>query len=261
MLSREWLRGFGKAMINIVYPEKEACQLCERPIERENGEMFGEDCLSFLCENCRSHIELIVGQVCNTCGRPDELGVSCRDCMYRQDRSFVFSRSAAVYNEAMKELIARYKYRGDRKMEEILGTVLYEGWKAYYAPHMQSRPIHLLTFVPLHEDRLFQRTFNQSQELAEQLSRKIGIPVADLLVRDRATDKQSKQGREARLQALRGAFRYRPGLEVASSVTTESIRILLIDDVYTTGATLNEAARVIRRGLPNAKVYGLTVAR
>lgn len=157
--------------------------------------------------------------------------------------------------------MSRYKYQGDRKLAEVLGSILYQGWRQFYESRMKTHPIDYLTFVPLHEERLMERSFNQSQELAEQLSLKTGIPLADLLHRVKATDKQSKRGREGRLRALQGAFRYRPGLEVASSVTTETIRILLIDDIYTTGATLNEAARVIRRGLPNAKVYGLTVAR
>ena len=163
----------------------------------------------------------------------------------------------------MKQLLYRYKYNGDRKVGKLLGAVLYEGWKKYYdSPRFKAKhPIHLLTFVPLHEERLYERSFNQSKELAEELSERTGIPVADLLIRVKGTDKQSKRGREERLRALRGAFRYKPGLEVATSVATESIGILLVDDIYTTGATLNEAARVIRRGLPNAKVYGLTVAR
>ncbi|HBI04124.1 MAG TPA: hypothetical protein DDY49_08875 [Paenibacillaceae bacterium] len=258
MLTREWLRGVGKAMVHMVYPEKESCQLCGKPI-RFPTEKLG----TLLCESCQSDIHWIGEHVCKVCGREENDKSLCGDCGYRSERHFVFSRSATHYNEGMKQLLYRYKYQGDRKVGKLLGAVLYQGWKKYYdlPKSISKHPIHLLTFVPMHEERLFERSFNQSKELAEELSEKTGIPMADLLIRVKATDKQSKQGREERLRALRGAFRYKPGLEVATSVTTESIGILLVDDIYTTGATLNEAARVIRRGLPNAKVYGLTVSR
>lgn len=256
MLTKEWLRGVGKAMVHIVYPFRESCLLCGKPIKYPT-EKFG----TLLCETCQSDIQWIGDQICKICGRIENDQRLCGDCGYRFERQFVYSRSAAVYNEGMKQLLYRYKYQGDRKIGKLLGAVLYQGWKRYYEEPKTKHPIHLLTFVPLHEERLFERSFNQSKELAEELSKKTGIPVADLLIRDKATAKQSKQRREERLRSLRGAFRYKPGFEVATSVTTESIGILLVDDIYTTGATLNEAARVIRRGLPNAKVYGLTVAR
>jgi len=243
-------------MAHIVYPKRDSCQLCGKLIYYSRGKLG-----NLLCESCQSEIQMIGEHVCRVCGRDENDGRLCGDCGYRWGREFTFSRSVAVYNEGMKQLLYRYKYQGDRKIRKLLGEILYQGWKKYYEDLQDKHPIHLLTYVPLHEERLYERSFNQAKELAEELSQKIGIPVADLLIRVKGTDKQSKQGREERLRALRGAFRYQPGFEVATSVATENVGILVIDDIYTTGATLNEAARVIRRGLPNAKVYGLTVAR
>jgi ComF family protein len=109
--------------------------------------------------------------------------------------------------------------------------------------------------VPLHPSRLRAREFNQSLLLADQLSRHLALPVsATNLVRSTATDPQTTLTRQARLQNLRKAF------EVRSPQSLAGKRILLVDDVFTTGTTLNECAKALRKA-GSGPVFALTLAR
>jgi ComF family protein len=122
--------------------------------------------------------------------------------------------------------------------------------------------VDLLTYVPISSERLAERGFNQSQLLAEELGRRVRVPVEPLLIRTKHTGKQSYKSRAERLEDMKQAFDIR--LDTQKRILTKSdfrpITILMIDDVYTTGSTLNQCAKVISTHLP-AKLYGLTWAR
>jgi predicted amidophosphoribosyltransferase len=119
-----------------------------------------------------------------------------------------------------------------------------------------------IAYVPLSGQRLEERGFNQAQKLAEKIGDKYHIPVIPLLRRIRHTDKQSLKARRQRLEDLRDAFivNDQPLRLLAPILSTRNPRILLIDDVYTTGSSLNECSRTICRTIP-AEIYGLTWAR
>lgn len=145
-------------------------------------------------------------------------------------------RAGASYHHTplLQKAIHRWKYRGTRELTQPLASLLLSAVLPEHIP-----PDAVLCPVPLHWSRRFQRGFNQSQFLACAVSDAKGIPVRSLLVRTRATGFQSHRTRAERLVAVRDAFR----------VTKESVPsfVILIDDLATTGATLDSCARALKK--------------
>ena len=129
------------------------------------------------------------------------------------------------------------------------------------------RDFACLVCVPLSDDRLAERGFNQTELIARRLADRSRIPFVPLLARIRHTGKMSQKTRAERPRQLEGAFACRDisGRESARIASLAGqgrpLRMLLLDDVYTTGTTMQECARAIRQAYPGAEVYGLTWAR
>lgn len=212
-----------------------------------------------LCPSCHEEIPWITHIRCNTCGK----GQACRDCSQRQDCYFEYNRSAVRYTAGMKEIMARYKYRGDEQLRRVFGHMLTRTFSLHYGSLHQLYPFDAITYVPLHDKRLRERGFNQSKQLAEQLGRTLQIPVISMLERIQYTEKQSKKTRAERLSGIEGAFAVDSELQ-RWKVKNQRIKlkkVLLIDDVFTTGTTLNECARVIKQHAAVIEIFGLTWAR
>ncbi|WP_052487336.1 ComF family protein [Gordoniibacillus kamchatkensis] len=177
------------------------------------------------------------------------------------------NRSAVEYNEHMKAWLARYKYRGDEKLAELLAEMLLHAYRLHQVAVDDARaPARtVLTFVPLSVARRLERGFNQAEQMARALGRRLDAPVLDLLRRNRHTEKQSLKTRGERLQDTRDLFslheagRRELGMWL-SARHPQPVRLFVVDDVYTTGSTLNECAKAIRAA-GAVDVYGLTLAR
>ncbi|MED0680659.1 ComF family protein [Aneurinibacillus thermoaerophilus] len=249
-----WKRWTGW-LLDILYPPPPRCTLCGNPKRGEAAVKpgAGKGGLTF-CSVCESQFVFLTDTICPICGRAWPTNEPCPDCCRRKSRHFCYSRSAVRYNKPMKELLARYKYRGDRRLAEMMVELLWRAWYLYY----REMKIDAITYIPLHEKRLMERTFNQAEEMARFLGQRIGLPVYGLLERRKETEKQSQKKRAARLHALENAF-YFSDAQAVNSFEVQAL--LLLDDVYTTGSSLNAAARALKEGIPGAEVYGLTVAR
>lgn len=223
--------------LDLLFPVPEACAFCERRAQQKG-----------ICRLCMEEMIWIQNKICDRCGRTLEHASLCEDCLQRQDTYFTCNRSAVHYNEKMKEIISLYKYRGKESLASFLAGLLEDAYRCHY----QDIHFDAITYVPLHEKRLQERGFNQAGQLALRLSLHTKIPTASLLCRTRFTEKQSKKHRTDRLQTMRDAFEFVPYEEKLQ-------RVLLIDDVYTTGTTINECARILARH--GIIVYSLTVAR
>jgi competence protein ComFC len=173
----------------------------------------------------------------------------CVDCYQREDTYFLANRSAVHYNGKMKAIISQYKFRGHETLSSALANFLEEAFHKYYI----LIPFDCITFVPLHESRLRERGFNQAQLLANQLGLRLKLPVKPLLTRIRPTDKQSQKDRRGRLQFLEGALQMLP---LQAQIPS---RVLIVDDIYTTGTTMNACAKALAK--EGIVVYSLTVAR
>lgn len=248
-----WMGQAVGAIHSLLSSRKEECLLCKQRSHLQLAELG-------LCHACFVRIPWIRQVCCPTCGR----GESCSDCVRRGQAYFLRSRSAVRYDDTMKELLARYKYRGDERLKSVVGHMLIHAYRLLQAEAGQSHHgsvSELITFVPVSERRLQERGFNQAEQMAVELGRRVGIPVVPLLHRSKHTDKQSFKKRSERLDDLQHVF------EVSASVTEEfrgtaasSYIIYVVDDVYTTGSTMNQCAKVLRESLP-AEVFGITWAR
>ncbi|MCG5536158.1 ComF family protein [Ectothiorhodospira mobilis] len=215
-----WSR-IGGALVETLYPP--LCLCCGAPGQG------GMD----LCPDCARELPL-AGPACQRCARPlpAAAGPICGDCL-RHPPAFDAARAALRYQWPVDTWIARFKFRGrlnhGRLLARLMARQLLPG----------AQPPDCILPVPLHRHRLAQRGFNQAAELARPLARALQVPlVPDAVRRTRATPPQQTLSAARRRHNLRGAFTVRAGFTPG--------HVLLVDDVMTTGSTLDELARRLK---------------
>lgn len=188
----------------------------------------------------------------------------CRDCVsWGSGDPLAANRAALRYEQWSKELIFRWKYRGDERIAELFAVLLLVTYVRCYA----NLTFDLLSFVPLHDERLRERGFNQAERMSRLFAKYTGIRLLPLLKRVKETEKQSKQqGRRARLESMQDAFAVDELLLRSQAGILQPrvpLRLLLIDDIFTTGATIRACAHAIHSHplLARAEVYSLTICR
>ncbi|WP_246314717.1 ComF family protein [Paenibacillus foliorum] len=165
----------------------------------------------------------------------------------------------------MKGWLGIYKYRGHEEMRRLIGSMLLHAYNLHKHEAVVGSAdcSEMITYVPLSDKRLTERGFNQSQQLAEELGRKTGLPVIPLLQRTRHTDKQSFKTRVDRIEDLQGVFAVDPSAKDKHKALFSSSKVTLyvVDDVYTTGSTLNECAKAIKKEFHSVDICGISWAR
>ncbi len=230
--------------LGFVYPE--VCQVC--------GQERATAAEGFVGVACWQKVRFIQPPFCERCGLPYEGDITtefeCGNCRELQ-LHFRAARAAVTANEFMLEIINRYKYQRALWFEPFLADLLIRAAK----PVFEKEPCDMIVPVPLHAAKYREREFNQAERLAACLSRATRIPVNKaLLKRAQPTQTQTLLSREARAENVRRAFVLRPGRKLNGE------RVVLIDDVFTTGATTNAcAALLIDAGAAAVSVW--TVAR
>lgn len=232
-----------QALKDILFPP--SCLLCHTHLGRQ------EDFL--LCRGCKSRIRLIGPPLCTCCGKefPDSAPGShlCGTCL-RQPPLFSKARAVMRYNEFSAPLIHAFKYQSQTTGRQTFAALMRQS----PAVHDLMRP-DLIVPVPLHIKRLRERGFNQALLLAHSFYPGMkGIIKPQLLTRSRWTTPQTNLSGSARRKNMAGAFM------VPNPAIIQDRKIILIDDVYTTGTTLNECAGVLRRHGAH-DVQALTLAR
>jgi len=202
---------------------------------------------AWLCDRCRQQIRYLQEPLCRRCGAEVETARSECGCRSRL-RSLSRLRSAVAYEGPIEDAIQRLKYRGWRRLAEPLSLLLVERLS------VEGLAASWVEAVPLHGERLKARGFNQSELLARKVRAHMALePPPGRLVRTRATPPQVGHDRRWRHDNVQGAFAWRgDGLAGRS--------ILLIDDVATTGATLDACAAALKAG-GSGPVIGAAVAR
>lgn len=230
-------RKISDAILNLIYPR--CCPLCHRVLRDQNA---------LLCDGCRRGLKPVSGIRCMRCGRPieDTEQECCPDCTSFV-RAFTQGRGIFLYDSVWKHSMMRYKYFGCREYGEFYARSM----AVFAAGELRRWRPELIVPVPLHKKKLKQRGFNQSLCLAQWLGRFTGIPVDDCLVtKIRHTKSQKKLGGAQRRKNLQNAFRVEKDVKVR--------RILVVDDVFTTGSTMDAmAACLLEKGA--VQVFFLTV--
>ena len=237
------LNQLADVLLDLFFPPR--CQVCRAVADDP------------LCETCRSIALFIEQDSCVYCGVPLPVGVPGPLCAYcRRGRQVSGARAVGLHTGALREAVIRYKFHGRRSLAAPLAQMLAD----VVAREAQTCGLPLaecaaMIPVPLHHTRLRWRGFNQAQLLCEELAQEADIPVwPDVLVRHRQTDPQVHLSGDTRRANVRGAF------EVRNSPRLRNRSVLLVDDVFTTGATVEECALVLRRA-GAAAVYALTITR
>lgn len=226
-----WLRPWWRATLDLMFPPR--CQVCAAP------DGFP------LCAACSQSFPCIAPPVCQVCGRPlrgpPDLVFTCVACRHRRNPLRV--RAFGRYEGRLRDAVHALKYQGRLALAEPLGRALAE---VVSADPVLSRADAAVP-VPLHPRRQARRGFNQAEELARYLGR----PVVRALVRVRDTPSQTELDEDQRRRNVRAAF--------AVCRPVRGLRVVLVDDVVTTGSTLAECAAVLRAA-GAAQVGAVTVA-
>jgi ComF family protein len=194
------------------------------------------------CDACRGRIVVLTSPSCATCGRPMEEEVaSCRDC---PPRLVGWARAPFLYEGPVRTALHRLKFQGWRGVAQALGAAM--------APMACART-DCVTWVPLSRRRRATRGYDQARALAVAVSTELGVQARALLRRTRDTPAQARRSGQERRRAMHRAFRY-------CGPDPPPRRVMLVDDVLTTGATAAECARVLR-GAGVHEVGLLTAAR
>ncbi|MGI6620839.1 MAG: ComF family protein [Bacillota bacterium] len=260
-----WLEALDK-LSHWVYGDPARCPLCFAPVSSGSpiprGHPFSEHgrnapvagdagIFTGICSECTAQLAQQMAWVCKVCGMPLrpplELCNDCRLNMYYFD----VQRSAGIYTGRLMSAIRRMKYSGERWLSRPLGRLLSQ--VARQLSHEFS-PVGLVVPVPLSRSSLKARGYNQAKDLAAEVSSNIRVPLADILEREEARGSQARLSRRDRWRNLRGTMSVSGGSRLAG------VSVLLVDDVATTGATLDEAARALKSA-GAAEVLCVTLAR
>lgn len=232
-----------KELCDLVYPPYPKCPACGQeyqPLEIN------------LCTDCITRINFIEEDYCSKCGKM--VGVStelCFDCR-EYERSFTTARAVGVYEKGLKDYIKLFKYQKQRQLAEPLAELM----AIYVERFYQLSEIDYITYIPVHQSRLRERGFNQAYLLAKRIADSLHLGIAKLLKRKRATVKQSKLGNLARRKNLRGEFKLLNQAKIINS------KLLVVDDIYTTGTTVNEASNILlSAGAAQVKIITLATGK
>lgn len=236
----------GEAMdmlLDLIYPRNIHCILCGDGIEPT--EKYS------MCTPCRDRVKFIASRFCEKCGKPLEplyLPQKCPDCMITH-HYFTRGFSCVEYDDAVKKLIYQLKYHQKRHLAHPIGQMMADRLRK-----LDVGEIHMIVPVPLHRKKERERGFNQSEIIAKYMADALGIPMEKKnILRVKETETQNQLNREERRENLRDAF------QVVDHKKFAGKKILIVDDIYTTGSTMDACCREIRKAGPE-EIYFITFA-
>lgn len=236
--------------MELIYPRK--CVFCGRtvPMKSYRGIMQGRS-YDFLCEKCKVHIEekYIEEPYCFKCGKQlDNMTQECcDDC---KKRTHIYDRGLAAfkYHDDIKESVYRFKYKDCKFYGDFYGEQMAEKYRDIIIKWQPD----VIVPVPIHRSRMRKRGYNQAELIAGALSEKLNLPAdTNVLFRKKKTEPQKNLEKDIRIKNVENAFK------VTKNVVRYN-KIILVDDIYTTGATVNACAQVLKRAGVQ-KVYFISI--
>jgi len=214
----------GSRFRHALFPDDITCDIC--------GAELKSDRKYRICSECAAKLPRVKERRCYCCGMP--LAGEGQYCMRCTDYEMIFrvNRSPLVYSDAAKDLIYRLKFKGQKYLARTLAEMMIDEYKA------EELSAEIIVFVPMTAAEEKKRGFNQSELLARIIGEELGLPVLPALVKNRETPPQKTLSGRERRKNLEGVF-------ACIFKEIKGRAILLIDDVFTTGATTNECAKVL----------------
>ncbi len=237
MYARDWLANVASATLNLFFPP--TCLGCQQPGH-------------YICPRCAQLPAPVGDNICASCGRLHPFPIArCARCHQENDESLRWVRAATLHQGVVREALHGLKYQQQPELASSLAPYLVAAFAK--TPWLQVRQqLAAVIPVPLHAERLRERGYNQAELLAKNFARHVGLPLQpSWLTRTRVTHTQVGLNAQERQENMAGAFIASPAVVGKS--------ILLIDDVYTTGATLRACASAARQAGASI-VYALALA-
>lgn len=226
-----------KKVVNLLYPHR--CAVCDRTVLDD----------AYICPFCKPKIRINEGPTCMKCSKKldDENSLYCHDCSRKRSE---YERGFAIFEyDRINESLYRFKYGGRPEYARFYAAFA----QKRYETALRSLGIDALIPVPIHKKRFNKRGYNQAYEFASQLSKRFGIRVVDdAVIRCRNTAPLKRLGAEERQKNLKKAFKL-----TKNDVNFK--KVCIVDDIYTTGATVNAIAGLLKSAGVQ-EVYFLTVA-
>lgn len=236
----EVIKRLGAIALDTLYPR--TCPVC-RDVVTPKG--------NCVCTECKEMLPYVAEPVCMRCGRPidSEQDEFCSSC---DRKKFSYERGFAVfaYDDVMQQAVADFKYRNRRELAEFFSAELAD----VFQKKLSGFGAEAFVPVPIHSARKRYRGYNQAEVLCKSLSEQTGIPVRELLKRDRKTAPQKELDAADRLRNLEQAISFHPAEQERGMPKT----VILVDDIYTTGSTAEACTRVLLRAGVH-KVYLLNL--
>ena len=233
------------AIVDWIYPP--ICISCKSIIPiNEKDNVHG-----CVCSHCNHLFVPIKLPVCEKCGSPvSDINIKSCSLCFKKTLHFTCNRSTFDYDGIIRDILHDMKFRSRKQTAKGCGAIWAQKLDEEYLDG-----VDILVPIPLHKKKERERGFNQALVMAKSLSEAFDIPVAeDLLIRVKDTPPLSNLTPWERLEAMDGAFIFNEGYEV------ESIVICLIDDIYTTGATLSQAAKTLDENCNTVNIKTMTFA-
>ncbi len=225
--------------VSFIYPAQ--CRVCEK--------IIGIESVPYVCDTCWTNIDIISPPWCEICGIPNAEGI-CADCATKPPQ-YGKLRTIGIYHGTLQHLIHLYKFEKRTNLVKHLGQLII----ANLPNDFSFDEYDYILPIPIHKKRLRERGFNQTMLLANHISKMSNNPILmDALIREKNTSPQSSLDREARQTNIIGAFALR------RSEVVRDKKLLVLDDVYTTGATVREAVKELWNADP-MEIDVLTLAR
>ncbi len=252
-MDASWIRKIGSEVLDLVYPPGLYCISC--------GKITDDSRTYRLCGDCMAAVNWITERQCGKCGRPlspNDPGEVCFRCAVRESsedpQRFDRGHACAGYGAVEQSVIFALKYGSRADIGDTLGEVLYDRMAAEYGKDTLAGMYDLVTPVPTHKDKRASRGYNHADLIGKGFAKRAGLRYdPGAVIRTRPTIPMKGLGPEARAANIQGAFEVRARMipQIAGA------RILLIDDIFTTGATIDEIARILKE--PGTNKDGQTV--